>query len=241
MKKQSFKSAVLTMKLQMVVNELKKLETFQSGHWSSSEYLEQDLKSKGIVPPIEIYHKYKMPYGYTEKEYEDYVMWLLSLLWFEPNKILNIPEYVNKTLSGTNITDEEKQSYQNKLNKPVENLSDDEKSALVELLLKEQKLAPKEILNQINMVKNINPEVKDIKINTGQEADFLIGITSGFHPDDIKYFLSITDFDKAREEKKKLGMNTYALFMEPKRMQKIIDAVQEHSKLNTMLGNKTRN
>lgn len=239
MSEQSFKIAEHKIKLKNVIQKLKQEATFQSGHWSSSLYFEQDLKKNGIIPPIEIYHQYKMPDGYSEKEYEDYIMWLFELIYFDSDRIMNIPKYIDKITYGTDMSEQEKQDYKNQLEKTISGLSDLEKQQIVNMIIQDRQSAPDEIYNQIKLIKSLNPELKDINIPRGKESDFLIGVTSCFHPDDIKYFLSLNDINKARSEIDKfrntIGINTYSLFLSPERMQKILDSFQQKHILNTKI------
>jgi len=234
MDSQVFIKATSKIKVLNAIEKLKQVSTFHAGHWSSAKYFDEDLHKRGIVSPIEIYHQYKMPNGYSEKEYEDYIMWLSELVFFEPDRILNIPKYVEKATYGSNMSVQEKQDYKNLLNKPLEDLNDLEKQDLVAILLKQKASVDYEIQNQINIIKKLNPELKDIIIPRGKELDFLIGVTSEFHQDDINYFLHIKEMNKEHAEQEKfrktIGMKTYALFIEPSRRQKIINAVRMNIK-----------
>lgn len=225
-----FTKSTSKIKVLNAIEKLKQDSTFQNGHWSSAQYFDEDLRKKGIVPPIEIYHQYKMPDGYSEKEYEDYIMWLNELSFFEPDRILNIPKYVNKITYGTDMSAREKQDYENLLNKSLKNLNDEEKQEVVAILLKQKSSANIEIRKQIDIIKKLNPELKDITVPYGKEFDFLIGVTSEFHHDDIKYFLSIKDINQEHAEQEKfrktIGMDTYSLFIEPNRRQKILNTMR---------------
>lgn len=225
-----FTKSTSKMKVLNAIEKLKQESTFQNGHWSSAQYFDEDLRKKGIVPPIELYHQYKMPDGYSEKEYEDYIMWLTELSFFEPDRILNIPKYVDKMTYGSDMSIQEKQDYENLLNKSLKNLNDEEKQEVVAILSKQKSSANQEIRKQIDIIKKLNPELKDIPVLYGKEFDFLIGVTSKFHHDDIKYFLSIKDINQERAEQEKfrktIGMDTYSLFIEPNRRQKILNTVR---------------
>ena len=181
MKQQAFLDATKKVKIQTVIEKMKKDATFRDGHWSSSEYFERDLKQKGIIPPIEIHHQYKFPKGFSEKTFEDHVMWLEDLKWFEPEKILDTNNYVDRLTAGSSMSKEEIQDLKKQLSEPLKGLNDNEKQEVIDILSKQQLSANEELKKQINAVQKLNPELQDIKIPAGKEVDFLIGVTSGFH------------------------------------------------------------
>jgi len=235
MHKSDFANAIWAIKKKAVIDQLKQEATFQSGHWSSSQDFDSYLKSQGIISPIEIYHPYKMPAGYTEKSYEDFIMWQSFLQFFTQTRITNIPKYVHDTTDGTTMSEPEKQEYINQLEQTLSDLTEEEKKEIVMYLTEEQSHASNILAQQVNIIKQLNPELQNIDVPKDKILDFLIGVTSAFHPEDIKYYLGIQDFDKEHQKQEEfrqlLGFNPGSLYMEHNRILQLTDAVRKRNNL----------
>ena len=84
----------------------------------------------------------------------------------------------------------------------------------------------------LDTMHRLNPEIANIRVSPlslKDMYDLYIGMTSKFHPDDIKYFLETNDFakrDEQNKEMKKLVGFAPNVFIEPSRMQKIINSIK---------------
>ena len=219
-------------KIQRIINTLKEKEAvFQSGHWSSAEDFEHKLRTDGFIPPVPISHKYNFPTGMSEKEYEDMAMWLTYIIYFDPTRIYDTQKYVDTLTRGSSMTDEEKQAYYDKMVAITGELSDAEKDQIVRFFTNSQENAIQYFSKMTKNLQNANPEIADIKINPGAVQnmfDLAIGATSRFHPDDIKYYMSLGDIGPAQQNQRKIGdVLGYAphIFIEPSRVNQIINGI----------------
>lgn len=217
-------------KIQSIINRLKYEEAvFQNGHWSSAEMFEDKLCQDGFVPPVPISHKYNFPNGMSEKEYEDMAMWLTYIIYFDPTRIYETQKYVDTLTRGSDMTDEEKQAYYDKLVAITGELSDSEKDQIVRFFTNSQENAIQYFSKMTKNLQNANPEIADINIESVQNMfDLIIGATSRFHPDDIKYYMSLGDIGPARQNQRKISdVLGYAphIFIEPNRVNQIVNGI----------------
>jgi len=210
---------------------LKENSGFQNGHWSSSQDFETELKKRGFVPPIEIWHQYKFPHGFDEESFEQYVLLQSYIHLFDSDEILNPERYTKKFFSGSTVPEQEQQNYLADLNKRVAQLTDEEKKYVVKYFLDEQSRALSNLTQFLPELRLLNPEIKDIKINTQSifdVSDLYIGMTSRFHPEDIAYFCSLADHEPAikEQDKKMSAIGVWSNFlMAPHRIQKLVDGI----------------
>lgn len=225
-------------KIQRVIsNILDKEAVFQQGHWSSAVNFERWLSEDGFVPACKISHQYKFPDGITEEDYEKKVMnnmYYLGL--FKPLRIENPELYVDYIFQGApDVTADEKQQYLDFLNSVTGELNDEEKRKIIAHFTsnKNQNAAWLNINNMVHEIKLLNPVLLGIPVNSLEDADdLLIGITSRFHPEDIKYFMTEKKkpggMDKIRQEQKLFyTVLDYSpnLFMAPSRIKQIVNGI----------------
>ena len=227
-------------KIQRVIsNILDKEAMFKNGHWSSAVNFERRLADDGLVPACPISHQYKFPDGVTEADYEKKVMnnmYYLGL--FEPLRIENPELYVDYIFQGTpDATAKEKQQYLDFLNSVTGELNDAEKRKIIAHFTsnKNQDAALMNMENMVNEIKMLNPVLRDIPVNNHTHAyDLLIGVTSRFHPKDIKYFITTKRnkglgwLNKIHQDQKTFyTVLDYApnLFMDPSRIKQIVNGI----------------
>ena len=113
---------------------------------------------------------------------------------FEPLRIENPELYVDYIFQGApDATAKEKQQYLDFLNSVTGELNDAEKRKIIAHFTsnKNQNVALMNMENMVNEIKMLNPVLRDIPVNNHTNAyDLLIGVTSRFHPKDIKYFIT---------------------------------------------------
>lgn len=219
-------------KIQRTINTLKEKEAvFQSGHWSSAENFEAQLRADGFTPAIPISHTYKFPESLPEKECEDMAMWLIYIIFFNPVRIYDAKKYVEMMTAGTQMTDKEKNDWYDSMMQITGELNDSEKEQIVAFFERARRHAPADFAKLARNLQKLNPEVADAKIDENSVrdlTDLVIGMTSRFHPDDIKYCLTLNDMTIARKNQQKfdklLGYSPH-LFIEPKRVDKIINGI----------------
>ncbi len=219
-------------KIQGVINRIRTQEAvFQAGHWSSAENFEAQLRADGFTPPVSISHKYNFPDNLPEKECEDMVMWLIYIIYFDPMRIYDPLGYAKMRTGGTPMSPEEKQAYYDNMQKITGELNNTEKEQIVAFFERAQRHAMDDLAKLARNLQKLNPEIADIKIDETSVrdlTDLVIGMTSRFHPDDIKYYMSITDYDTALQKRAKLGeILGYEprVFIDPKRVDKIVNGI----------------
>ena len=219
-------------KIQRIINRLKENEAvFQAGHWSSAENFESRLRADGFTPPIPISHKYKFPESLPEKECEDMAMWLIYIIFFNPMRIYDTKKYVEMVTAGTQMTNEEKNAWYDNMMQITGELSDTEKQQIVAFFERAQRHTMSDFAKLAQNLQKLNPETADIKFDETSPnslSDFVIGMTSRFHPDDIKYFMTTDNLAMARENGEKIGdLLGYSpnVFIEPKRVNQLISGI----------------
>lgn len=228
-----------TKKIQRVIsNIIDKEAVFKNGHWSSAVNFEHRLAEDGFVPACPISHQYKFPDGITEADYEKKVMnnmYYLGL--FEPLRIENPELYVDYIFQGIpDATANEKQQYLDFLNSVTGELNDAEKRKIIAHFTsnKNQNVALMNMENMVSEIKLLNPVLQDIPVNNHTNAyDLLIGVTSRFHPKDIKYFITKSNkglgwLNKIHQDQKLFyTVLDYApnLFMAPSRIKQIVNGI----------------
>ncbi len=225
-------------KIQRVINNiLDKEAVFQRGHWSSAANFERWLAEDGFVPACPISHQYKFPDGISEADYEKKVMNnMYYLALFDPLRIENPKQYIDIAYKNIpDATDEEKQQHLNHLNNVTGALNDEEKQKIIAHFtsLENQNTAWLNINNMVHEIKLLNPVLLGIPVNSLEDADdLLIGVTSRFHPEDIKYFMTEKKkpggLDKIRQDQNLFyTVLNYSpsLFMEPSRIKQIVNGI----------------
>ncbi|MBE6460188.1 MAG: hypothetical protein E7009_04385 [Alphaproteobacteria bacterium] len=226
-------------KIQRVIsNILDKEAVFKNGHWSSAVNFERRLADDGFVPACPISHQYKFPDGVTEADYEKKVMnnmYYLGL--FEPLRIENPEVYVDYIFQGApGATAKEKQQYLDFLNSVTGELNDAEKRKIIAHFTsnKNQNVALMNMEKMVREIKLLNPVLRDIPVNNHTNAyELLIGVTSRFHPKDIKYFITqrnkgLGGLHKINQDQKLFyTVLDYApnLFMAPSRIKQIVNGI----------------
>ena len=110
-------------------------------------------------------------------------------------------------------------------------MTDSDKEHVVMFFENAQKHALSDFAKLARNLKKLNPAIADIKIDETSVYDLLdliIGMTSRFHPDDIKYYMSTDDIEHARAVCHKLtDILGYEpnVFIEPNRINKIVNGI----------------
>ena len=196
-------------------------------HESSAQNFDNELCELGITPAVEVCHTYKFPAGFDEASFERYIMQQTYIHLFDPDRILAPEKYIQRFYTGTDIPKPVQQAYLLDLLKVTDLLSDEEKEYIANYFLAEKPLAVVRMKSFLPELKKLNPEIDDI--NPQSAFDFYnlyIGMTSRFHPEDIKYFSTLTDFDEADKNqallKSVLGVDPQ-FRIAPHRVKQLID------------------
>ena len=218
-------------KIQRVIsNILDKEAIFQQGHWSSAANFERRLANDGFVPACPVSYQYKFPDGITEADYEKKIMNnMYYLAYFKPWRIETPKRYVEYIFQfSPDATADEKQQYLDFLNSVTGELNDEEKRKIIAHFTsrENQNAAWLNINNMVHEIKLLNPVLLGIPVNNLEDADdLLIGVTSRFHPEDIKYFMTEKKkpggMDKIRQDQKLFYTvldYSPSLFMAPSRI-----------------------
>lgn len=217
-------------KVQKVIRDLLDHEAFDGlEHWfSPSQEFDTKLRQRGIVPNIEIYHKYKFPDGFDAESFQRIIIQLTYIYLFDSDRVMNPEKYIKNFYAKISVPEHIQQEYLSDLVKITGSLSTKEKECVVDYFLREQKQVVNRIKSFLPELKKLNPEIADI--NPQHIFDFYdlyLGLASFFHVDDIKYCLSLSapDREKAGKELNKiksiLGVEP-EFFMAPHRVQQLV-------------------
>lgn len=219
-------------KIQRVINDLfAKEAVFQEGHWSSLKNFEQELKKYGFKSPIPLYHDYVFPAGITEAVFENHIMKLIYVFYFSPLRILDPKAYAKSFNLDTNMADDEIVLFLDSMNKITGDLNKQEQNAIIEYFERKKRFVVPEMKRLLVEMKKLNPEIADINIDTESPAsmyDLFVGMTSKFHPEDIRYFCTKIDLDDARKRQHQIeniiGFSPN-MFIEPSRIDKLVNSI----------------
>ena len=200
-------------------------------HESSAQIFYDKLLRHGFKPTIEVCHEYKFPNGYDEASFEKYIFQQAYIHLFDPERVIDTEKYVQKFYAGmdADVPEDLQKGYLADLLKITGALSDEEKAYVADYFLSEQPKAFPRMVAFWPEIKRLNPEIADI--NPQKPIDFYnlyIGMTSRFHPEDIKYFSNLTDFETADKNQNKiedvLGFGP-GFRIAPHRIQQLIDGI----------------
>lgn len=196
---------------------------------SSAQIFYDELLRCGFNPTIEVCHKYKFPKSYDEASFERYIFQQAYIHLFDPERITDTEKYVQRFYAGMDVDVPEpiQKEYLADLLKVTGTLSDEEKVFVADYFHREQPKAFSRMVAFWPEIKSLNPEIADINPQTPFDFyNLYIGMTSRFHPEDIKYFGSITDFEEADKNNNKietvLGFGP-GFRIAPHRVQQLID------------------
>jgi uncharacterized short protein YbdD (DUF466 family) len=225
----------VTKVLKVISNILEKEARFRS-HWSSAENFERWLKEDGIIPACKISHKYKFPAGISEEDYEKQITNNMYYFIFNPMRISDTKRYVEHMYK--NIPDasaKEKQEILDFFNDVTGELNDAEKQKIISHFTDAKNVANarSRIENMVHEIKRLNPILADIPVTSLEDADdLLVGVTSRFHPEDIKYFITekkkAGGLDRVRQDQELFyTVLNYSpnVFMAPSRIKQIVDGI----------------
>lgn len=198
-------------------------------HVSSAQNFETELKKHGFEPPVEICHKYKFPKGYNETSFERYIFQQIYIHLFDSDRIINTEKYIKKFYKGSDVPKQIQKEYLGDLLKVTGQLSIEEKKHVADFFRFEQPKAFPRMSVLLPELKSLNPEIADINPQTPFDFyNLYIGMTSRFHPEDIKYFLSTKDFEEAdrnRDKIKEIFGFAPEFRIAPGRVKQLIDSV----------------
>lgn len=220
-------------KVQNVIKNLLEHEALfpEEQYISSAQKFESKLREHGFEPPIEVCHKYKLPKGYDEESFERYVLQQAYIHLFEPERVTDTEKYVQKFYADmdADVPKSVQKEYLSDLLKFTDKLSAEEKAYVADYFMAEQPKASQRLAAFWPEIKNSNPEIADM--NPQKASDFYtlyMGMTSRFHPEDIKYFCDLRNFDEADKNHDKikdvLGFGP-GFRMCPNRVQQLIDGI----------------
>ncbi|MBQ4069947.1 MAG: hypothetical protein IJD52_01055 [Alphaproteobacteria bacterium] len=223
--------------LKIICNILDKEAIFQNGHWSSAVNFERWLKEDGFTPACPISYQYKFPDGISEADYEKKIMNnMYYLAYFRPLRIEDPARYIDTMYKHIpDATDAEKQQHLDSLNNITGELSPTEKQKIIAYFTDPKNVAQARISikNMVREIKQLNPILADIPVTSLEDADdLLIGVTSRFHPEDIKYFITTKKtsggIEQIRQDQKLfLTALDYTpnLFVAPSRIKQIVNGI----------------
>ena len=200
-------------------------------HESSAQIFHDELLRRGFNPTIEVCHEYKFPKGYDEAAFERYIFQQDYIHLFDPERVTNTEKYVQNLYADmdADVPEHLQKEYLADLLKITGTLSDEEKAYVADYFRAEQPKAFPRMVAFWSEIKALNPEIADI--NPQKPIDFYnlyIGMTSRFHPEDIKYFSNLTDFETADKNQNKietvLGFGP-GFRIAPHRIQQLIDGI----------------
>lgn len=220
-------------KVQNVIKNLLEHEALfpEEQYISSAQKFESKLREHGFEPPIEVCHKYKLPKGYDEASFERYVLQQIYIHLFEPERVTDTEKYVKKFYADmdADVPESVQKEYLADLLKITGALSTEEKEYVADYFMAEKPKAFQRLAAFWSEIKSLNPEIADM--NPQKAGDFYtlyMGITSRFHPEDIKYFSGLTDFETADKNQNKiedvLGFGP-GFRVAPNRAQQLIDGI----------------
>lgn len=218
-------------KIQSVIKNLLNHEALfpYEQHESSAQKFGNELCKLGITSAVDVCHPYKFPAGFDESSFERYIMQQTYIHLFDPDRVLAPEKHILRFYADTSIPKSAQQAYLSDLLKVTDSLSYEEREYVVNYFLAEQPQAVVRMKKWLPELKKLNPEIDDI--NPRSAFDFYnlyIGMTSRFHPEDIKYFLILTDFDEADKNqallKSVLGVDPQ-FRIAPHRVKQLIDGV----------------
>lgn len=230
-------SASNDIKIQKIISNIFNKEAiFQNGHWSSAVNFERWLQKDGYIPACPISYQYKFPDGISEADYEKKIMNNLYYFTFDSLRIENPEQYIE--LIYQNVSDatvQEKQNALKLLNEVTGTLDDDEKRKIITHFTNpiNKSIALQNINYMVREIKQLNPVLSDIPVASRQDAeDLLIGVTSKFHPEDIKYFITESRKNGGMEKINQDQQILYTvlgylphLFISPSRARKIANGI----------------
>ncbi len=200
-------------KLQFVLQKLIHDTTqLRFGYSSSAKDYEKYLASRGVKLPFALSCDYKYPDNMTAPEYE---------------VLINTFVFYNVYPDCKDIMDFGK-------------LTDKEIAELDAYITQKNKTVIADLRTEWNKLVTLNPMLKNVVVDDINLGNWVCGVLYCFHPDDIKYFLSIYNlFDDARwapqqhdEFQKLLGecseenRSVPGWIIEPMRVQKMLDAIR---------------
>lgn len=200
-------------------------------HESSAQIFYDKLLQNGFKPTIEVCHEYKFPNGYDEASFEKYIFQQAYIHLFDPERVTNTEKYVQRFYADmdADVPEPVQKEYLADLLKVTGALSDEEKAYVADYFRAEQPKAVARMKSFLPELKKLNPEIDSI--NPQSAFDFYnlyIGMTSRFHLEDIKYFSSLSDFDEADKNQRKLedvlGFGP-GFRIAPHRIQQLIDQI----------------
>lgn len=220
-------------KVQQVIQELLEYEALgiYAQHNSSALEFDAKLKEHGITSPIEICHEYKFPKGFDEASFERYNFQQIWIHLFDADRVINPEKYLQKFYDGTDVPECVQRERLAELLKVTGALSAAEREYVADYFKTEQPKALPRMAAFLPEIKRLNPEIADINpVDAFDFHDLYIGMTSRFHPDDIKYFmgLSFEQHDQVNQDHSKLaellGFDV-GFRLSPARRQQLIDVV----------------
>lgn len=230
-----------------IVTAFEKLVTLFAGapEWNSSA---QDLEraiSKYITVPVKLFHEYKYPGNVTAPQYEETLHRMMALI---PADIFtDYNEYYDKKIADVDTWSDFSQAQKNdtkaymadrrdRVAKILSGMTSDELAALFEYATKHLGTAAQTILQHVDEIKKLNPELS--AVNSDRHADwFLLGAAYGYAPEEIDYFCNthMDERNKALSADEaflnQLGIQA-GYKLRPDRMKKITDALRAHMLLN---------
>lgn len=207
---------------------------------SSAEFLERQIRERGIVPPIKLFYEYKYPDNLTPQQYEVFVQRLVFIL------LVYVPEMINDNvgynlryfqksiskLDNAQLIDQVRSGVARDIREcygALSKLTDAERAQMIDAFAYDTPRARELARKNINMIKLLNPQLADVRVNMDDDfnmLDFLQGATYGFAPEEIDYFLNTTmeERNAVPDPLENSGLNVWYK-LRPDRAQKIADAV----------------
>ena len=184
---------------------------------SSAEQFDRRLREFGVVPPVKLFYQYKLPGDVSGEVYEKHLaLWSLPV-WF-----------VDGSLDCKAVHD----MMNNLVKECTESLTDDERQDLLDKIRASGDAAIRHLQQEVDVVKNLNPELSDISFNSTIILSFLLGVDYGYAPEDIDYFINtcmdeqIAQTQEYYDYLEKLDLRPGHM-VRPDRLKKVVDVVKQ--------------
>ena len=166
--------------------------------YASAKDFVDKLGKAGIHSPIKLYYQYKLPDGMSSEDLEQEASEIEFFLFYNKNKL--------DAISG---------------------LPDDEKDVINRYIISSRSEYAKKLAGLLVNIKRLNPILRDIKMmNAFDRIDFVKGVSRGFAPEDIDFFINGNESSEAFDKKLMGSLGFSAGFaISPNHQQEIMDAI----------------
>ena len=150
----------------------------KAGWDSSAQNLEKDLESRGIKLPIKLYYQYALPQSMTPSDFMMRIAVLHLCADFSMFSKVHSEIFLDKNLKLV------------------------EKLRLVKYIASMRRASREQLREYVRFIKFANPkELSELTVqNATEEFELLSGVTFGFGPDEIEYYMKKEERDLNKRE-----------------------------------------